>query len=63
MLAEKGAGISLKAIIAEDNVRYNFQRGWINTLGVRREWRGRGVARAMLVRGISEHTGELQWQI
>jgi len=46
------AGISLNGIGADDNARYGFRRGWIHSLGVRRPWRGRGLARALLVSGM-----------
>lgn len=45
-------GVSCNRISAEDNAAFGFLRGWIDTLGVRRPWRGRGVARAMLARGL-----------
>ena len=46
------AGVSINSIYYEDNKHYGFQRGWIDTLGVRREWRGRGLAKALLVRSL-----------
>lgn len=50
--ANQIAGVSLNMIREEDNRRYNFLRGWVNTLGVRRPWRGRGLARALLVHSL-----------
>lgn len=50
--ADAIAGLSLNSIIEDDNTRYGFRRGWINSLGVRRAWRGRGLARALLVSGM-----------
>ena len=46
------AGMSINGINADDNARYGFQRGWIYSLCVRRAWRGRGLARALLVNGL-----------
>lgn len=49
---ERVAGLSLNGVIEADNAHYGFLRGWINTLGVRRAWRGRGLARTLLVNGL-----------
>lgn len=46
------AGLSITGFNADDNARYGFQRGWIYSLCVRRAWRGRGLARALLVNGL-----------
>ncbi len=61
---ERIAGVSLNAIYPEDNARYGFLRGMINTLAVRRAYRKRGLGRALLVesmrrlhaRGMTEAT-------
>lgn len=45
-------GVSLNGINEADNARYKFRRGWINSLGVRRAWRGRGLGRALLVNSL-----------
>jgi GNAT superfamily N-acetyltransferase len=45
-------GVSFNRINPGENERYGFRRGWIDTLGVRRPWRGRGVARAILVNSL-----------
>jgi ribosomal protein S18 acetylase RimI-like enzyme len=49
--AEKNevAGVSFNFINEEDNRRFGFRRGWVQSLGVRRIYRGRGLARALLV--------------
>ena len=46
------AGLSINGINEDDNKQFRFKRGWVYTLGVRRPYRGRGLARAMLVRGF-----------
>jgi ribosomal protein S18 acetylase RimI-like enzyme len=46
------AGVSLNSINEEDNRQYGFKRGWVNSLGVRRPWRRRGLARAILVSSL-----------
>ena len=46
------AGMSINTIYHEDNKHYGFKRGWIDTLGVRREWRGRGLAKALLAHSL-----------
>jgi mycothiol synthase len=42
------AGFSINTIFHADNERYGFSRGWVDQLGVRRPWRGRGLAKALL---------------
>jgi len=42
------AGLSVNTIFHADNAHYGFKRGWIETLGVRRKWRGRSLAKALL---------------
>ncbi len=46
------AGMSLNMINYDDNRQYNFLRGWVISLAVRRPWRGRGLARALLVNSL-----------
>lgn len=46
------AGSVLPLIDAAENERFGRRRGWIDTVSVRRPWRRRGVARALLVRGL-----------
>jgi ribosomal protein S18 acetylase RimI-like enzyme len=46
------AGSCINGINPEDNEQFGFKRGWIHTLSVRRAWRGRGVARALLVESL-----------
>jgi len=46
------AAVSLNAIMEQDNRLYNFKRGWVNDLGVRRPYRKTGVATAMLWNGL-----------
>ena len=48
----KIAGVSINGVNEDDNKHFRFKRGWVYTLGVRRPYRGRGLARAMLVRGF-----------
>jgi len=49
--AEKNevAGVSFNVINEGDNRQFGFWRGWVQSLGVRRPYRGRGLARALLV--------------
>jgi mycothiol synthase len=42
------AGFSLNGISPEENARHNRNDGWIEVLAVRRSWRKRGVATALL---------------
>ncbi len=46
------AAVSLNEIMEHDNVLYNFKRGWVSFLGVRRPHRKMGVASAMLWNGM-----------
>jgi mycothiol synthase len=43
------AGVAINTIFEADNETYGFKRGWVNNLSVRRPWRGKGVAKALLV--------------
>ncbi len=47
------AGSVLPLIDAADNERFGRRRGWIDSVSVRRPWRQRGIARALLVRGLA----------
>jgi len=47
------AGLSVNSIFKEDNKRYGFKRGWVNSLGVRRPWRKTGVGRALLLESLN----------
>lgn len=42
------AGVAINTIFAADNATYGFKRGWVENLSVRRPWRGRGLAKALL---------------
>ena len=46
------AGMSINTIYHADNAHYGFKRGWVDTLGVRRRWRGQGLARALLANSL-----------
>ncbi len=46
------AAVSLNEIMEQDNALYNFKRGWVSFLGVRRAYRKTGVATAMLWNGM-----------
>ena len=46
------AGFSINTIYHADNAHYGFKRGWIETLGVRRKWRGQGLAKALLANSL-----------
>jgi mycothiol synthase len=47
------AGSVLPLVDDADNERFGRRRGWIDSVSVRRPWRRRGVARALLVRGLA----------
>jgi mycothiol synthase len=51
-------GISINRVFAEDNARAGIQEGWIGNLGVLKEWRGRGLASAMLCDAMRRFTGD-----
>lgn len=46
------AGVSINTIYYNDNAHYGFKRGWVETLGVRRQWRGKGLAKALLANSL-----------
>ncbi len=46
------AGVSVNTIYHADNAHYGFKRGWVDTLGVRRNWRGQGLAKALLANSL-----------
>ncbi len=50
--SDQVAGVSINVINADDNASYNFLRGLVSSLGVRRRWRGRGLGRALLVNSM-----------
>ena len=45
-------GQALNRIDREANAELGLKRGWINSVGVRRAWRRRGVARALVAESI-----------
>ncbi len=47
-------GVSINSIYHEDNKHYGFRRGWVDTLGVQRAWRGRGLAKALLANSLRQ---------
>ena len=47
------AGVAINTIFAADNETYGFKRGWVDNLSVRRPWRGRGLAKALLARSFA----------
>ncbi len=47
------AGSVLPLIDTAENERFGRRRGWIDAVSVRRPWRRRGLARALLVRGLT----------
>lgn len=50
---EQVAGVAINIIDEEENKRFNRKRGYVDSLGVRRPWRGRGLGRALLVRSLA----------
>jgi GNAT superfamily N-acetyltransferase len=49
---EQVAGVALNYIDQEENVEYGYQRGYTEDIAVRRPWRRRGLARALLARSL-----------
>ena len=48
MADQEVAGFSFNCVSAEENARRHISEGWIDVLAVRRPWRKRGVATALL---------------
>lgn len=48
------AGMSVNSIDQEENRQFNRERGYIEDLGVRRPWRRRGLASALLALSLEE---------
>jgi len=46
------AGAVATLVDAADNARYDRARGWLDVVAVRRPWRRRGVARALIARAL-----------
>jgi len=46
------AGMVLNTIIPEDNQQFGVLRGWTDPICVRRPWRKRGLARALIMRSL-----------
>jgi len=46
------AGIVLNRIDRETNAELGLRRGWVSSVGVRRRWRRRGLARAMVAESL-----------
>ena len=52
MEGDEVIGMSINVVNPESNQRQNIQEGWIQTLGVRRAWRKRGIASALLCQSM-----------
>jgi mycothiol synthase len=52
------AGYSINRVSPEENAREGFNEGWIGQLGVRRPWRKRGIATALLCASMTAFKGE-----
>jgi ribosomal protein S18 acetylase RimI-like enzyme len=50
--ADQVAGMVRSFINHDENVEYERQRGWTEDICVRRPWRRRGLARALLVKSL-----------
>jgi ribosomal protein S18 acetylase RimI-like enzyme len=50
---EQVAGMVLNYIDPNENKEYNRLRGWTDPIGVRRPWRRRGLARALILRSLT----------
>jgi GNAT superfamily N-acetyltransferase len=49
------AGSVMNAIFPEENARTGVKLGWLEHVSVRRAWRGRGVAKALIVSSLRLH--------
>lgn len=47
------AGAVLNAIYAHENEELGMRRGWLDSVFTRRAWRGRGLARALIMRSLT----------
>ncbi|MCC7164737.1 MAG: GNAT family N-acetyltransferase [Anaerolineae bacterium] len=45
-------GMVLNYVEALENEKYNYKRGYTENIGVRKPWRGRGIAQALLVKSM-----------
>jgi mycothiol synthase len=52
------AGFSFNCISVEENARRHTSEGWVEVLGVRRSWRKRGVATALLCASLHAFKAE-----
>ncbi len=46
------AGAVLNTIYRDENLELGMRRGWLESVFTRRPWRGRGIARALIVRSL-----------
>jgi GNAT superfamily N-acetyltransferase len=46
------AGMVLNSIFEKENEQFHFKRGWTDPICVRRPWRRRGLARALIMRSL-----------
>jgi mycothiol synthase len=49
---ERMVGACMNRVFHEDNARAGIKEGWIGTLGVLREWRGRGLASTLIAESM-----------
>ena len=58
------AGSVMNAIYAEENEQLGIKRGWLDHVSVRRQWRGKGVAKALCAASFAvlrDHGMEEAW--
>lgn len=48
------AGVVRPIVYADENARFGRRRVWIDRVSVRRPWRGRGIARSLLVAAMAD---------
>jgi mycothiol synthase len=53
--ADEVAGIIMNTIYPEQNARIGLDVGWLDHVSVRRPWRGRGLASALIARSLRIH--------
>ncbi|MBA2254712.1 MAG: GNAT family N-acetyltransferase [Chloroflexi bacterium] len=52
---DQAAGMVRNYINVEENARYGRKRGWVENISVRRPWRRRGLARALIATSFPVH--------
>jgi GNAT superfamily N-acetyltransferase len=51
--SDEVAGAVIATEMFDDNAAFGYRRGWLDTVGTRRRWRGQGVASALIGRALA----------